>query len=574
MKRAFLGFGPLIIAVAAGALALRCGGDDNRFDSDGGGGDATTGGPDSPFQQPDGAPSVYDDFPSTPIVDPSLPSNIATLFGSADAGAGAPPCIAEPAADAMIPKNWTPLFLEYAAPGANVYEIRVSIDNQTTSAVVYTPNPTYTFDQNLWKVVEGHSAGHDVTLSIRGATLATGVLSAITAEETSTIHIAPVDAPGSVVYWSSTGGSAFRGFTVGDMTSKLVLTPATAGASSAGDGTTTCVACHTSSPDGTYVLYTRDTDQTNRAIDARSVVGAAAPAATDISPSALALLGRDHEGAPVLSQAHYGATDSVAISVLLNAATGSPNYQLVWTDLHAADASGWGVLARTGDPNVGITSPAWRHDGTAIAYVSATSSGEAVIANAPVMDIYTVPYNNKAGGTASPLAGASDPNYHEFYPVYSPNDTLLAFNRTANTCDYSATDGPSNTHCENSYNQPAAELYLVPGGGGSAQRLRANDPPTCTGLVSPGLTNSWPRWAPQAQTFGQYNYYWIVFSSKRRPATGLNPQLYVAAVVTKGTGSSETLYADYPAVYVLSQDPTQNNHTPAWDNFNVQGIPN
>jgi hypothetical protein len=105
-------------------------------------------------------------------------------------------------------------------------------------------------------------------------------------------------------------------------------------------------------------------------------------------------------------------------------------------------------------------------------------------------------------------------------------------------------------------------------------RLRANDPPTCTTLKSPGLTNAWPRWAPQSQANGTYNYYWIVFSSKRRPATGLNPQLYVAAIVTKVVNNVESLYADYPAVYVLSQDPTQNNHTPAWDNFNVQGIPN
>jgi hypothetical protein len=129
-----------------------------------------------------------------------------------------------------------------------------------------------------------------------------------------------------------------------------------------------------------------------------------------------------------------------------------------------------------------------------------------------------------------------------------------------------------------SYNQGNAELFIVAGGGGSALRLRANDPPTCTTLKSPGLTNAWPRWAPQAMPFnssgGSFNYYWIVYSSKRRPATGLNPQLYVAAVVTKVVNNVETLYADYPAVYVLSQDPTQNNHTPAWDNFNVQGIPN
>jgi hypothetical protein len=176
------------------------------------------------------------------------------------------------------------------------------------------------------------------------------------------------------------------------------------------------------------------------------------------------------------------------------------------------------------------------------------------------MDIYTVPYNNHQGGAAAPLPGASDPNYHEFYPEYSPDDTMLAFNRTDNS--------PAN-----SYNQPAAELFIVPGGGGSAQRLRANDPPVCTTLKSPGLTNAWPRWAPKAQASGSFKYYWMVFSSKRRPATGLNPQLYVSAIVTKMQNNVETVYADYPAVYVLSQDPASNNHTPAWDVFDVQGIP-
>lgn len=559
MKRAFLWL----------ALVAACGSSDKSgFD---GGADATAdgGGDGNPFQQPDG-PITYSDFPTNPVIDPSLPSNIATLFGGPDAGTAAAPCIAEPAADAMIPKNWTPLFLEYAAGGANVYEITITVDNQNNPGVYYVPTATYTLDQNLWKSLAGHSAGHDMNVSIRGATLANQQVTNVTAESTSTVHIAPVDAPGSVVYWSSTAGTAFRGFTVGDLQSKTVLTPATAGASSANDGTTTCISCHTSSPDGTYVIYTRDT-ASSRAIDARTVVGATGPSSADFSPSALALLGRDHQGAPVMNANHYSASDAIAISVLYNpTALNSPNYQLVWTDLHAPDMTGFGVLARTGDPRTGIASPAWRRDGTAIAYVSSDSSGEAVVSNGN-MDIYTVPYNNHQGGAATPLTGASDPNYHEFYPVYSPNDTLLAFNRTANTCNY-GTD-PSQ-QCGSSYNQVAAELFVVAGAGGSALRLRANDPPTCTTLKSPGLTNAWPRWAPQSQTSGSLNYYWVVFSSKRRPATGLNPQLYVAAIVTKVVNNVETIYADYPAVYVLSQDPTQNNHTPAWDNFDVQGIPN
>lgn len=561
MKRAFLGSAPLLATTVAFVAATSCGTNNNsNFDS--GIGDATSDGDGNPFVQPETGPTTYSDFPTTPVVDPSLPANIATQFGDPDAGVAAAPCIAEPAADAMIPKNWTPLFLEYAASGANVYEIRITIDNQKNPGVFYVPTATYTLDQNTWKQIAAHSAGHDVNVSIRGGTLTGQTLSAVTAESTSTVHIAPVDAPGSVVYWSSTGGTAFKGFTVGDMASKTVLTPTSAGASSANDGTTTCISCHTSSPDGAYIMYTRDTPTPNRAIDARTVVNATAPSAADISPSALALLGRDHQGAPIMNANHYSKTDAIALSILYNpAATGSSYYQLVWTDLHAPDQTAWGVLARTGDPNTGITSATWRHDGSAIAYVSSTSGGEAVVANGPTMDIYTVPYNNHAGGAATPLPGASDASYHEFYPVYSPNDTLLAFNRTDNT--------PAN-----SYNQPAAELFVVPGNGGSALRLRANDPPTCTTLKSPGLTNAWPRWAPQSQSSGSLNYYWIVFSSKRRPATGLNPQLYVAAIVTKVSGNTETIYADYPAVYVLSQDPTQNNHTPAWDNFNVQGIPN
>lgn len=560
MKRAFFGYAPVVVMTAASMVALRCGSDDHSGFDAAPPVDGSADQDSSPFPGETG-PTVYSDFPTTPIVDPSLPTDIATQFGDPDAGAGAAPCLAEPANDAMIPKNWTPLFVEYAASGANAYEIRVTIDNQKGQAIVYTPNPTYTFDQTMWKGVEAHSAGHDVTIDVRGGTLTNNVLSNVTAETTSVVHIAPVDAPGSVVYWSSTSGTAFKGFTVGDLTSKTVLTPTTAGAASGGAGTTTCISCHTSSPDGTYVIYTRDT-ASSRAIDVRSVVSAATPPGSDVSASALSLLARDHQGAPVLNAGHYTSSDAVAISILYNpAATGSPDYQLVWTDLHAVDATGWGVLARTGDPNVGIASATWRHDGTAIAYVSSSSAGEAVVSNGPVMDIYTVPYANRAGGAASKLNGASDPNYHEFYPVYSPNDTMLAFNRTDNT--------PAN-----SYNQPAAEIFVVPGGGGSATRLRANDPPTCTSLASPGLTNAWPRWAPQAQGSGTYNYYWLVFSSKRRPATGLNPQLYVSAIVTKVNGSTETLYADYPAIYVLSQDPAQNNHTPAWDNFDVQGIPN
>ena len=62
-------------------------------------------------------------------------------------------------------------------------------------------------------------------------------------------------------------------------------------------------------------------------------------------------------------------------------------------------------------------------------------------------------------------------------------------------------------------------------------------------------------------------------SSNRRQAAGLKPQLYISAVVTKVEAGIETLAAEYPAIYVTAQDASGNNHTPAWDFFEVQQIP-
>jgi hypothetical protein len=501
------------------------------------------------------------------VVQDGLPANVPDLFDGAPGSDTGGPCLSEPALDAMIPRNWTPLFFEWQGPPEqNVFEIRLRVDNQLNELVLYTAQPTFTMSTEMWNALASHSAGHDVEVTLRGATLESGALTAGPFLGASgPIHIAPVNAPGSVVYWTSTGGTSFQGFTIGDKNSVTVLTPAAAGNTSTG-GATTCVSCHTSSPDGKLVIYTRDADNATRSIDARRVDGSGPPSPEEVSPSALALLGRNKQAAPVMSAAHYSASDAVAISIFIDPVLTANRYEIIWTDLHAADQNGWGILARNGDPRQ-VASPAWRRDGTAIAYVSSENAGEGVVSDVGadgVMDIYTVPYNNRAGGDAAPLPGASDPAYREFYPVYSPSDTLLAFNRT---------DQPVN-----SYNQPSAEVLVVPGNGGAATRLRANDPPACTGLVSPGLTNSWARWAPSAEAVGDQRYYWLVFSSKRRLASNngmgaLLPQLYIAAVVTTVSGGTETLAKEYPAVYVTSQSPGESNHTPAWDLFKVDDIP-
>ena len=124
------------------------------------------------------------------------------------------------------------------------------------------------------------------------------------------------------------------------------------------------------------------------------------------------------------------------------------------------------------------------------------------------------------------------------------------------------------------YYNPTAEVFVIPAAGGSAHRLAGNDPPACLGKTSPGLTNSWAKWAPEATTDNGKTYYWLIFSSARDGyAFQLLPdktasQLYVMGVVVDGDQITS-----YPAIYLWNQPTDTSNHTPAWDVFKLPPVP-
>jgi len=182
-----------------------------------------------------------------------------------------------------------------------------------------------------------------------------------------------------------------------------------------------------------------------------------------------------------------------------------------------------------------------------------------------------------AAESVSPLAGASEPGVAEYYPAFSADDALVAFNRVA------AIDNAV------MYYRPDAEIHVIPSNGGTAVRLLANDPPACAGETSPGIINSWPKWSPTVVSTAPGSagegktYYWLVFSSARNypgsfqlPRTQYSPpdtrssQLYMAGVVVDGASGE---IATYPAVYLWNQDTTTSNLTPAWDDFKIPDVP-
>jgi Tol biopolymer transport system component len=271
------------------------------------------------------------------------------------------------------------------------------------------------------------------------------------------------------------------------------------------------------------------------------------------------------------------------------AVTDTPDYgqNLQNRENQAAAAMGtaYGLIA-TGDSNISDVSPSFSHDGTKIVYVATDYSPDGhPDYTATVADVKVVDYNNKAGGTSTPLMGASDSGYLEYYPSFSGDDKFIAFTRAPNP-GANSPDGP--------YYNRFGQIMIVPAAGGTPTQLTSNDPESCAGdNVSAGIINSWPKWSPDVFTAHGKTYYFVIFSSGRKYADEFssqfplakNPasdfaglqsssQLYLAAIVVdKTTGMITT----YPAVYIWNQNRTPgapsgiqySNLTPAWDPFQL-----
>ena len=501
--------------------------------------------------------ALCNDFPLAPIlysdgVSPAPPPDSAARFGApGGTGIGQGPCILEPEVDSLFPRNWLRPRVHFSAGGGeDLFEVRIHTDREMNDLVAYTRASSFYVPKPIWTAVTSHvGTPWPFSVTVRGIK-STVAGAAPTTVSQSTFSIAPSTATGTIVYWTTSGGSALKGFSVGDENVGGVLTPATANGQ--------CVGCHSSTPDGTFLAVSVTDDPANgdpaRIELRRGVAPNDAPAF--VSPAAKTLLARDPQHIPTFSKAHWSSGDHLMVSSF----SGGPfnHTEVIWTDLEAtsiAEGTGWGKIARNGDELNAAGYPAWSHDGQTIAYCSTPDANSSVNTISGNGKIYTVPFSNRAGATATPLTGAADPAASQFYPSWSADDHFVGFTRTPAL-------GRSDDNA-------LSEVFIVPIiARATAVRLAANDPPTCSGQKSPGATNSYPKWSPRAQTLDNKTYYWLVFSSRRNPEAGNNPQLYITGLVDNG-GRVET----HGAIYLWNQPANEANHTPAWDSFEIPPTP-
>ena len=530
---------------------------------------------DAPPASPD-LPPPLTDFPTDPVIDgTTVPANAPTLFTTTAARSDGAPCIVSPTPNTLMPKNWLrPRFEFFPANQENLFEITVSVPGFAHPLRIYTMGDTahawhngdrtYVLDRALWEQLRNYVVDTTIDVQIRAMTVSStgSVQVAPSAAATTSFIVAPVEAPGKIVYWAvsaataSLGLGSLKGFGIGEEGVEDVLKPEQV--SGAVSGTDGCIGCHTATPDGKSVGMVMGPPMSNIGLDTYyewlvditpATLGAS-PSYVD--PAAVSSLRKVRGGSPAFSGAHWFDGDHIEI-------TGSDNGDLLWTKLDSPTAQG--KIVRNGDANL-ASAPAFSHDGNTIAYVSsngATTIHDGRFASGPA-DIYTVPYNNQQGGAATPLQGASDPNNTEYYPAFSPDDHLIAFTSfVGNAVAYGA-GGNVNA---------AGEVFVVSAQGGTSQRLPANDPPACVtslqpNIRSPGVTNDWPKWSPHVAAANGKSYYWLTFSSSRSGRA----QLFVTGIIASGNSLTLT-----PALYLWNQPVDEGNHTPSWDDWQIPPVP-
>ena len=369
--------------------------------------------------------------------------------------------------------------------------------------------PSWTMPKAMWTALTSHVVDDPITITVRGAHWDGSTLSELASGAAGPMTIAPAEAAGAVVYWTTSNGSALKGFQVGDEGVAQTLIPTQVQMQTDG-GAVTCIGCHTSTPDGKFVGFTAQGPWGNALASVETAtVGQQPPF---MGSAALAFFGATAPlGIESYSKAHWTNGDHKMLAPEGDSTGGTPpGSELVIVDLEATGSERRSKppcsIARTGEASE-VGTPIWSHDGKTIVYTGGERLGlgghrppgrRRHLRRSLLGSVFeSAPAERRKRSTVLRRAmSTSSAN-----PTFSPDDELLAIRQRA----------PQARTCTA---RPLDELYVIP-----ARRAgrRSASPPTIRRCaprsMSPGVANSWPKWSPTSTTMGQKTYSWLVFSS-------------------------------------------------------------
>jgi hypothetical protein len=401
-------------------------------------------------------------------IDPALPATVASLFAGVDDPALAPQ-IVYPPLDSIMPRNLGDFEVHWTDRHANtVFE--VSLTTELSDVRIYVPGGNgltaqgpmaswAAFRPAEWLAAVGLESA--VTYQLRGVNLA--VPGVVGAAAPRTLRLSGQDMDGALYYWASaTTASAIGVFRhnmahPGQPAEEFLTTSKTGG---------TCIACHVLSRDGTRmaITYQRDGD-----LPGPSTM-------VDVASRAVA--------SP--TQVWSFGTFTPDNAQLLAVQAGR---------LFVRDAVTQVALATmpTTPANAKVTHPDLSPDGKHLVYVRPVGSNTDFDFQQGHIYVRSYDAATRTFGSERPLVSDGQNN---FYPSWSPDGAWILFNRNP---------------FGNAYDDRDTSAWVVKADGSQppVELARANQ--------TLGLTNSWARWAPFAQTLGGTiePMYWVTMSSKR-----------------------------------------------------------
>jgi hypothetical protein len=441
-------------------------------------------------------------------VDPSLPAGAQGWFETPEDPTRAP-TVVYPPADVIMPRNLGDFEVHWTDPQNDVFEVSLKTEFADVRAIV--PGGNGTIANSSWMAflasewLAAVSYEPTVQFQVRGVDKDNPI--AVGSAPMQLVRLSNESMLGGLYYWAATAQNGPYGIFRHDMSKPGQ--PAEQYMTTAQTGGR-CVACHVLSRDGTKMAITYDG-------------GNGAATLVDVATATPQASTRGWNfGTFTPSGTEFLAVQNGVLTVL-DYATQTPI-----TTMTAAGQ---------------VSHPDLSADGTSLVYVRKSGNSDWNFTGGSIF-VRSYDVATKTFGAEAPLVNDSSINY---YPSFSPDGKWVLFNR--------AVGGTA-------YNNGNASMWVIPadGSGPAVELVKAN-----AGL---GLTNSWGRWAPFAQTVGANNeqIYWITVSSTRnfgvrlvganRPQIWMTPFLpaQAAAVADPSTAAFRLPF----------QNLESNNHIAQW----------